>query len=97
MSIFNLATCNETATRTFFLAEKTIDLTIESFSLDRVFLFDGWLVFPLEHEQELVWFDKEGKRSETITKWDSNRFKDIFPFGSGLLFTQQDSKILWKL
>ena len=100
MSIFNLATCNEsgeTAARTFFLAEKTIDLAFESFSLPRVFLFDGWLVLPLEDKGELVWLDKGGKRSEKITKWDSNRFEDIFPFGSGFLFTQQDSKILWKL
>ena len=100
MSIFNLATCNEsgeTAARTFFLAEKTIDLAFESFSLPRVFLFDGWLVLPLEDKGELVWLDKGGKRSEKITKWDSNRFEDIFPFGSGFLFTKHDSKILWKL
>ena len=95
ISIFNLATCNET--RTFFLAEKTIYFTIESLSLPRVFLFDGWLVFPLTDEGQIVWFDKEGKRSKRITKWDSNRFKDIFTFGSGFLFTQHDSKILLKL
>ena len=43
----------------FFLAEKTIDLDIESRSLANVFLFDGWLVFPLMDEEDLVWFEKE--------------------------------------
>ena len=101
MSIFNLATCNEsdeTAARTkFFQAEKTIDLAIESVSLANVFLFDGWLVFPLKDEDELVWFDKNGARSETTTEWDSDYLKEIFSFGSGLLFAQNDSKILLKL
>ena len=113
ISIFNLATCNEsgvgdfdnsnaklggdeTASTKFFLAEKTIDLPIESYPMPRVFLFNGWLVVPLKDEQKLIWFDKEVELSETITKWDSNRFKDFFPFGSGLLFTQHDSKILLK-
>ena len=109
MNIFNLATCNEsdnngarrggdkTARTKFFLAEKTIDLDIESQSLPRVFLFDGWLVFPLMDEEELVWFDKEGKRSETSTELDSHNFKEIFSFDSGLIFSQHDSKILLKL
>ena len=102
MSIFNLATCNERGgnrdarrgTR-FFLPEKTIDLAIESQSLPSVFLFYGWLVF-LHEDRELIWFDKEGKRSETSTEWDSKKLKEIYSSGKSLLFTQHDSNILLK-
>ena len=95
MNIFNLATCNESSSgrgggnrpRTnFFLSEKTIDLAIESLSLLNVFLYDGWLVVPLSVEKELVWFDKNSARSETSTEWDSDYLKEIYSFGSALLF-----------
>ena len=104
MSIFDLATCDESGgsggdTRasgpTYFLAEKTIDLAIDFSYKHFIILFDGWLVFP--HEHELVWFDKKnGTRSETRTEWDSENVIDIYSFGSSIIFEQRDGKLLLK-
>ena len=97
MSVFDLqATCNESGRvargRKLFLAERHVRLDIESFSASEMFLFDGWLVVPLENE--LVWFDKRGARSETSTEWDSET--DIYSCGSSLLIVLHDDKLLLK-
>ena len=99
MSIFDLATCSEsggggrdTGGPTYFLAEKTID--IDYSNKHRVVLFDGWLVFP--HEHELIWLDKNGARSETRTEWDSGNVRDMYSFGSSIIFEQRDGKLLLK-
>ena len=103
MSIFNLATCNESSSGggntapKYFLPERLIHLSFRSVFMYETFLFDGWMVVPLEDEKKLVWFDKNGARSETITKWDSKCLPEIYSSGSSLLFTQPDSKILLKL
>ena len=112
MSIFELATCKQRGddisswlakrggvktVPQFFLAERHIELNIEPLLLlPRVFLFDSWLVVPLKNANELVWFDKNGTRSETSTEWDSRRLKDIYSSGSSLFFTQLDGKLLLK-
>ena len=93
MSIFDLATYSESD---FFLAERHVGLAIESYSLPRVFLFDGWLVVPRENQNELVWFDKRGARSETSTKWDSDDLNNICSSGSSLFFIQRDGNLLLK-
>ena len=91
MSIFDLATYNESQ---FFLAERHFGLAFESVWLPCVFLLDGWLVVARENENELVWFDKKGKRNETSTEWDSQKI--IFSTGSSLFFMQPDGKLLMK-
>ena len=109
MTLFDLATCAQTANNSgaakrgsgeteckFFLAEKQIALDIKSMPLSSVFLFEGWLVFPLKSKNSFVWYDKNGKRSETNTEWDSNNLKRIYSFGSDLLFAQYDGKLLLK-
>ena len=97
MIVFDLAICNESGgpkeTRTFFLAEKTIDLKIDSI-YEHIFLFDGWLVIP--HKHELVWFDKNGTRSETKTEWDSENLRDIYSSGSTFILSKHDGKLLLK-
>ena len=80
-----------------FLEESYVRLAVESVCLpNSVFLFDGWLVFPRENENELIWFDKNGTRSETSTEWDSKNLRDIYSSGSSLLFSQPDGKLLLK-
>ena len=50
-----------------------IELTlVEPLLLSSVFLFDEWLVVPLKDANEIVWFDKKGKRSETSTKLNNS-------------------------
>ena len=79
----------------FFLIERHIDLTIESHLLpSHFFLFDGWLVVPQWKKKKLVWFDKNGRRSETSTEWDSENLSQIYSSGLSLLFSQPDGK-LW--
>ena len=101
MSIFDLATWNESAVLRgrkvlrFFLIESHIELTIERRLMSRAFLFDGWLVVPLK--DELVWFDKSGKRSETSTKLDNVRNVRAFcASGSNLLFAVRNNQLFLK-
>ena len=102
MSIFDLATCSENSrsarggktARKFFLAERHVRFAIESLYKPCVFLLDGWLVVALN--KELVWFDKNGKRSETITELDTNKMRSIYSSRSSLLFTQRDGQLLLK-
>ena len=99
MSIFDLATCNESGgdgkTARFFLFERQIDLTIKPLLLSNVFLRPVFLV-PLNGE--LVWFDKkEGKRSETSTVLDTCNLDAIYSSDSSLVFALLDrSKFLLK-
>ena len=110
MSIFDLATCNDSiggditgarrgsgkTTRNFFLADRHVHLDVEAPTFGPNFvLFDGWLVFPNQN-RELIWFDKTGKRSETSTPLDTFNLKDIYSFGSSLIFVQHDGKLLLK-
>ena len=101
MTLFDLATCNESASgdktaRKFFVAERHVPLAIKSVSLSSVFLFEGWLVVPRKSMNKFVWFDKKGQQSETSTKWDSQYLKKIYSFGSDLLFSTHDGKLLLK-
>ena len=107
MTIYDLATCDERArsvnrnsrqeTESYLvLAERHVELSIESVSLYGVFLLDGWIVVRPDNEKELFWFDKNGKQSETRTEWDSKKLKDMYSFGSGLLLAQHDRKLLLK-
>ena len=107
MSVFYLAACNESgedkrttrrgrsAASKYFLAKRHIRLDTDSVLLYNGFLFDGWLVFPGE-KSELIWFDRNGIRSEVRTKLDSENCRDIYSFGSGLIFTQHGSTILMR-
>ena len=104
MSIFDLQAtrdekidgANSTAARRrkVYLAERFVRLDIESVWLSSVFLLDGWLLFHLNNE--LVWIDKEGARSETRTEWDSKKLNGIFASGSSLILTQRNGKLLLK-
>ena len=71
MRIFDLATSNERGGHKLMPAQSRIELTIEPMLVSSVFLFDGWMVVPLEKANELVWFDKSGRRRETRTKLDN--------------------------
>ena len=80
MSIFDLATFNESgdhqgarglSTVRFLPVKRHIVLMIEPMLLSSVFLFDGWMAVPLENANELVWFNKSGRRRETSTELDN--------------------------
>ena len=49
---------------------------IHSLYLPCVFLFDGWVIFLLKNE--LIWLDKNGKRSETRTEWNRKIWAKMF-------------------
>ena len=83
MITFDSTTCNESigggghsgaaqrggkTSRKIFLAERQVRLDFEAQFLPSVFLLDDWLVFPHENENELIWFDKTGQRSEKCTR-----------------------------
>ena len=76
MSVFDLATCNQIDgdqhasgdnMARFTLADRHIPLDTQTPDFDEVFLLDGWLVVPFI--DEILWFDKEGHRSETSTEF----------------------------
>ena len=99
MSVFDLTTVttsNESSgdetDSPNFLVDSHFELSIETLSLSSVFLFEGWLVVPLKNE--LAWFDKQGKRSDTSTKWDSGYLKQIYSSGSSLLFGPNENTLL---
>ena len=100
MSIFDLQASAKTkdnkTVRKFHLVESHIDLTIEPLLLSNVFLFDGWMVVPLKDANEMVWFDKSGKRSETSTVLDTSNLQAIYASGSSLLFAVGKDKLLLK-
>ena len=101
MTLFNLATCNESScggktVRKYFLPERHVRFDVEALCLASVFLFDGWLVVPREDHNEFVWFDKKGKQNETSTEWNSKKLNEIFSFGTSLLFAKDDGKLLLK-
>ena len=101
MSVFDLATCNQIDggqhascynMARFTLADRQIELDTQTACYNEVFLIDGWLVVPCENE--ILWFDKEGHRSETSTEWDSNNFASkIYSSGLSVLFEQPDGKL----
>ena len=103
MSVFDLQAISDADVRVagqaaaackFFLAERHVRLDMESARTPVVFLLDGWLVFRLENE--LAWIDKEGKRTETSTEWNSKKWLGIYASGSTLILTRHDGKILLK-
>ena len=105
MSIFDLATCNESGGGygqnrdvRFFPTERHIELTIEPLLLSSVFLLNDWLVVPLKNANELVWFDERGKRSETSTKLNNinSNVRAIYLSGLSLLFAVEKDKLLLK-
>ena len=109
MSIFDLTTCNQSdnmqqakqARQNFALGKHVLlDLgpcfSIDSVYLSKVFLFDGWLVVPREHEDELVWFDKNGTRSETKTMIDNKKMTDFYASGSIIILTSNDGKFFFQ-
>ena len=67
MTLFNLATCNESSghntaprrvgrtARKYSLPKRHVRLS--AISVSDAFLFRGWLVVPRENQNELVWFD----------------------------------------
>ena len=93
MSIFELSG-KESCDHQFFLAERHIDLTIQAHFTPEMSLLDGWLMLPLQNE--LVWIDKKGKRSETTTRLDTSNVTDIFSSDMSLLFVLRDKKLLLK-
>ena len=106
MSIFDLATCNESGgdnsrgeetARKFFLAERYVDFGTQWLWRTEAFLLDGWLVVPGENRSTFAWFDKKGKRSETSTDVDLGNVRAIYwSGGSSLLFAFDDDKLLLK-
>ena len=100
VSVFDLSTCNEIGNggggggcdkrAQFSLPERRIDFP--SINPPTTFLLDGWLVVP--GVNELAWYDKEGKRSETSTKLVTHKLT-IFASRSVLLFdTPGNNKML---
>ena len=107
MCLIDLATCNQieddtsntsaggVKTACVSLAENRIDVEISWLWLDQVFLLDGWLAVP--SYQEIMWFDKEGTRSETRTNWDNTtQLWAINASRSGVLFKFRDGSLLMK-
>ena len=98
MSIFDLRAISKkkgNKSALFFRAEKHIELSIEPLLLSSVFLFDGWMVVPLKNRNELVWFDKNGKRSETRTSLNNiSKLTVIYSSNSSLLFAPGNYKLL---
>ena len=100
MSIFDLQAIaqkkdNNTILR-FFRAERHIDLDMHSPWVTKLFLLDGWLVALLD--DELVWFDKQGKRSQTITRFDNmSDVRAIYFSGSGIFIGLEKDKLLMKI
>ena len=110
MSVFDLATFNpqgvdrgaiKRAGGNLFLAEKHVLLDLgPHFRLDldylsKVFSFDGWLVVPRQR-RELVWFDKNGARSETRTQLDNKHVQEFYATGKIIILTTHDDKLLLK-
>ena len=78
----------------FYLSERPVHLSLHERFLPTVFCLDGWLVF--HHLEQIEWFDKEGNRSETITKLGSKNLNKIFASGSSFILTQHDGKLMLK-
>ena len=105
VSIFNLAYCDKdscasvdgvkTAAR-FFLAERhfDLDMNMRNLWLEEVFLLDGWLVVPGDHE--IFWFDKKGTRNEMSTEFDSDDLRSIYSSHSVILFAFHEGQLLMK-
>ena len=95
MSIFDLSgkdSCGGKTARRFFLAERHIDLTMQSLFPPKMSLLDGWLILPLKNE--LVWFDKEGKRSETSTQLDNSNVRSVYSSGCSIVLEMRDNKLV---
>ena len=98
MSVFDLQAIgkeivgDEKRARRFSLPERHFQLDMEWPWLEEVFLVDGWLAVPTD--QQIVWFDKEGRRSETSTKLDTSQSQTIFSSRSVLLFALRDNHTL---
>ena len=88
MSIFDLATCNEIdgdKTARFSLPEEYINLELEWYLLADASLLDGWLVVPT-YNDEIFWYDKTGKRSETSTELNMTQLIKMYASRWALLF-----------
>ena len=101
MSIFDLVACNRA--RQKFAPSKHVLLDLgrpcfftDSAFLSKVFLFDGWLVVPRENAKELFWFDKNGTRSETRTRLDSNNMNKLYAYGRIIILTSNDGKLYFQ-
>ena len=102
MSIFDLATCNESSggdntNASFFLVERHIDLMMPDPTLAFcAFLFDSWLVVLPANGKELVWFDKNGNKSETSTEFDIDytNLKSVYSFSSSIEFEMRDYNLM---
>ena len=81
-------------TAPFPVSEWHIGLDMQLPRLENVFLLDGWLV--VTGDNEIFWFDREGKRSETITKLDNGELRTIYSSSSSLLFSLHDDTLLLK-
>ena len=78
----------------FFLIERKIDLNLDWVRLQDIFMLDGWLAVP--RNEEIIWFDKEGNRSETSTDLDTNELRGIYSSNSNLLFVLNNDKVFVK-
>ena len=102
MTIFDLAIWNESGWVSdtkdakgrkmvrYFTVERHIELTlVEPFLVSSVFLFDEWVVVPLKDANELIWFDKRGRRRETSTML--NNISNVRAIYSAALESQIDT------
>ena len=90
MSIFDLQAKSGMENGDFFLAERHVEMGMLSSMWLPVFLHCEWLI--LQQEKELVWYDKNGNRSETRTQLDTNNMLAIYSSGSSLIFTMRNNK-----
>ena len=107
MSVFDSANCdqidyecNKSAqrfeiSRRFALPERHVEIDIQASPwLSQVFLVAGWLAVP--GDRHILWFDKDGHRSETSTEWDTAQLRKTFASRSILVFAFHDRKLLMK-
>ena len=97
MTVFDLATRNQIdKTGHFCPPDALIDLDLAWLLQEELFLLDGWLVVP--GREEILWFDKEGNRSETYTyvELDASDLHTIYASRSVLLFAFHDGRLLMK-
>ena len=94
VSIFDLASCSVDKKACFFWTQRHVEFDMQSSRGMTAFLHCEWLVVP--HKKELVWFDKNGNRSERSTDVDLENVRDIYSSGSRLFFVLRDKKLLMK-
>ena len=85
----------------FFLAEKHVLLNLDrrfydSEFLSKVSLFDGCLVALRVYTNEILWFNKNGTRSEMSTRLDNTNLKELYASGSIIILTSKDGKLYFQ-